>query len=311
MAKKQISGTNMVERAPRGKKATAAIMGAVGAALAATFIADVEGLAAAQERQQMSRKEKLEKILALGPKDLTAFHKAMLDRSDRVKADMEEAKKKNPLIKGLREYFELHPGQQTIYVDTSMWKTMAVAVDAGWKPDLSLPWANISASATAHKNAQGQPSTDPANPQPAGSTARTTGRGRGRQATTPQAKAINAVKSALKDEKGQPLPKNNRNLAEVIRGLLADATVEEMREVAAVVQTRLAETEEAAKKAQEAIDKAKSKQPEGQPASGEGVQHTTAGATVVHKPATARKQKQREEAPVASTGTRSRAKARA
>lgn len=253
----KVSSTNMVEARPRDRKASAGNKGSIGMALAQVFIHSFEAIGRAIEGNRSSRKDKLREVVALGNDDLTAFHKAMLDRSEEVRLAMETEKKGNPLIKGLREYFELHPGMETVYVETSMWKKIAMAVDAGWKPEVDdagaypQTWVNITMAATAALDGKGKPSTDPANPNRAGSSKKK----QGRAATTPQSKAVTAVAAALKDANGNKLAKNNRNLTAVIEGILdADggATLEELTEIAAMLQRKL----DAAKKANDEAVKA-------------------------------------------------------
>lgn len=274
---RRVSNTNMVEKVPSARKATAMVSGADGAALAVTMISEIESIAKAIDMERKSRKDHLAAIMKLDKPGLVAFHAAMMARADAVRTAMEEMKLTDPSIKGLREYFEVEMGSQTVYVQCSMWKTIGLAIDAGWQPDLTQPWDMIKSKAAERVASIGKPSADPSKPEPARSSQT---RRRGAVSKPVEQKAANAAVGMLKDADNKPLPKNNRNLGLLIAGILdADggATLEELNEVAAVVQKRL----EAALAAKEAMEKAKAAPAKAAPTpTGEGTKVTTGGATV-------------------------------
>jgi Zn-dependent M16 (insulinase) family peptidase len=266
----------------RGSK-SAGVLGAVGAALAAMFITEAETVGKLMDAARTTKKDKLEKLVALGPQDRTAFHKAFMEKRESINKLAAEAKQP------LRDYFAANQGVQWVYIECGNWQTMAVAVDAGWAPDLTKPWVNLLAEAVEKKDSIGKP--DGNGVTAVGSKKKKAGK----TASSPQSKAVTAVKRLLsKDEKGQPIAKNNRNLSEVVAGIIADATMDELKEVAAVVQRQM----EATAKAIEASAKAAAKASQSSKAAvANQPAKTSQGATVKRVPANKSVEKEGVPAP--------------
>jgi hypothetical protein len=269
MAKRNNSASNVAERPVVSGAKSADVPGAKGAALAQVFIADADKAGQVAESLAMSRKTKLARLIGLGPDDRKEFRAVMAAKQVEINDDAKAVQGRT-----LRDYMEDYPKAGAIYAEASLWIKMAKAVDTGWKPSNdNMHWRLVSMEATKALDSVGKPSADGKNPE----LSRSAARKRGRQATTPQSKAINAVKSALKDDKGVALPKNNRNLAEVVRGIIADATIEELTEVAAAVQKQMdvakAALEQAGKAAAKASQSSKKTLKEGE-------SKTSQGATV-------------------------------
>lgn len=285
---RKTSPSDMTARLPVSEKLAAMVVGATGHALASVIIAEAEAAGAAMEQVTLSRKDKLAMLIALDGPNRAEFHADMLARQAAI---TDEAKAVSGRTLG--DYLADFPRANSVYVECSLWTKIAKAVDLGWSPtndkgekleQSAWPaWRLISMSATKALDAKGKPSADGKNPELAQSNKRK----RGRQATTPTMKAVTAVKSALKDDKGNALPKNNRNLAEVIRGILGDATKQELIEVAAVVQTMLTAAEKAEKDAEAALKKAGASSTQGKEKLKDNQTKTSNGATVTHTDASA------------------------
>lgn len=287
------SPSNMAERQPVTRKVKAMVSGATGHALASAIIAGAMAVGELIERQFVSRKDRLVELMALDKANIAEFMADLRAKQEEINNDAKAVPNRT-----LRDYMEDYPKAGSVYSETSMWLGIAKAVDAGWKPSndkgeaIKDPahwpeWRLLAMQATKARDSIGKPSKDGKNPELAQSSKRK----RGRQPVAPQTKAVNAVKAALKDDKGQALPKNNRNLSQVIEGILADATVQELTEVAATVERMLKAATEAEKKMQEAVknaaDKAKgeTKKEEKQNPDGSTTATTSNGATVTKRPA--------------------------
>jgi hypothetical protein len=288
MATRKTSSSDMTARQPVAGKAKANVAGAAGHALATLIIAEATMVGELLEKSMTSRKDKLAKLIGLDGDGRKEFMADMTAKQAEINDDAKAVQGRS-----LRDYMEDYPKAGSIYAECSLWLRMAKAVDLGWKPTNdkgeALPqkawpeWRLLGMQATKALDAKGKPSADGKNPE----LARSAARKRGRQATSPQSKAVNAVKNALKDDKGQALPKNNRNLAEVVRGILADATKQELIEVAAVVQTLIAQAEKAEKDAASALAKASASSTQGKDKLAENQTKTSNGATVTRNKATA------------------------
>jgi hypothetical protein len=285
MAKRNVSASNVAERPVVSGAKSANVPGAAGAALAERFIADAEAVGKLLEQDRMSRKDKLSKLIALDGDSRKEFLAHMLAKQETINDEAKVVPNRS-----LRDYMEDSPRAASVYAECSMWVKMAKAVDAGWTPKddkgaklekANWPeWRLIAMQATKALDSIGKPSADGKNPE----LARSNKRSRGRQQTTPQAKAVTAVRAALKDNEGKPLAKNNRNLADVVRGILQDATLEELQEVAGVVESMLNIATKAKEDAAKVTAKAAktSKESEGKTTTtsqGATVTHTKAGAS--------------------------------
>lgn len=267
------------QRAPVGSRkgvaAAPAAKGADGAALAQQFIAEWDDYGRREVAIRVSMKDKLLALCKMDEAGITAFHGAMLDKIKAINDAKDDAKLANEAITNLAKFFEhVAPEMQYTYTQASNWKTLALAVAAGWRPTpeevKATGWFQLMAVAAEKVKGIGAASNDPTKPQLAKGKA---GTGRGRKPSTPKTpvqKAVAAVTNALKDEKGNALPKNNRNLSEVVAGLLVDATIEELTEVAAVVQNAMDKARKAAEDTAKALAKTQSAVAKGQtvPASG-------------------------------------------
>jgi hypothetical protein len=302
----------MAERKVIDGQASANVPGALGHALAAVIITTARAIGEQLQKQAMSRKDRLAELLKLDKPSIVEFIADMRATQEQIGKDAKAVPNRS-----LTDYLTDNPSENSVYSETSMWLGLARSVDAGWKPmnDKGEPYANVSQwpewrliamSAAKARDSIGKPSADGKNPNRAGSG--TKKQGKGRPVVAPQQKAINAVANAMKDDKGQPLPKNNRNLAQVIEGILVDATPQELVEVAAVVQKMMARADKAEKDAAEATAKAAKQAKDGKPVEqqpeGSGTQTTKAGATVKHtrtsdKPGQQQKEGTVNEEPVA------------
>lgn len=289
--------------------------GVAGHRLATSFIKAAEAVGKAVDAMVLTRKERLGLVAPLPAADLTTFYADMIARQDRVSKDMEAANEAsgaggNGATKpyhNLRAWFDVFPGQGSVYSECSMWARLARAVEAGWKPDMTLPWGKISDSATAFNNSRaalvartdGQQAPTSEQSGTAGTAGTGGGKGTpvktgpGRNKQAPAVKATNAAIKALVDDANRPLPKNNRNLGELVKGILevqGGATVEELREVHAIVTVKLAAAEAAAEaliKAKESANKGEKPAPEVKANPDGSTEATTnAGANVRKVPAT-------------------------
>lgn len=273
------SPSDLSERTPVAPAPTAGVSGASGHALAAIVIANAEAVGELAEKQAMSRKDTLAKLIGLDPDNRKEFYADMVAAQKRINDDATAVKNRS-----LRDYMEDYPKAGSVYAEASMWIGVSKAVDLGWKPmsdkgealeQADWPeWRLITMQATKARDAKGKPSADGKNPELAAS-GKKKGK-RGRPTVTPTQKAVTAVRAALKDDTGKDLPKNNRNLAEVVRGILSDATVEELAEVAAVVSSMIEASHKAAEQAKKATEDAMAKAA----AHAEQEQKTSQGATV-------------------------------
>lgn len=281
MAKRNTSASNVAERPVVSGAKSANVPGALGHALAAIIIAEAMKVGELLEKTALSRKDKLAKLVALDKDGRKEFLADMLAKQEEINTDAKAVPNRS-----LRDYMEDHPKMGSVYAETSMWIGMVRAVDLGWSPQdakgevLSDPkawpeWRLLTMQASKARDAKGKPSANGKNPELVPSA-----RKRGRQPVSATQKAVNAVKTALKDDKGVALPKNNRNLAEVIRGILADATKQELIEVAATVQTMLAQAEKAEQAAAEALAKASKPATQGKDKLAENQTRSGNGATV-------------------------------
>jgi hypothetical protein len=226
---------------------SANVTGALGHALAALFIKSAESDAEKALKQAESRKDKLKRVEALpSHADHLAFREDLEKRRLEIKMWAES------LELTMQQYMDANPDQASINVELSLWLKLDKAVSYGFKPDYSKPWGEISIMATdilASVGAKGKANPSNGGAKTAGPTTKKVGRAR----KAVEVKAQEFVKSTLQTEDGKPVA--NRNLAAVIGALIADATLTELREVAAVVQKQL----EAVEKAADAIKAAKGK----------------------------------------------------
>lgn len=281
------SPSDLTQRKVIDGKATANVKGATGHSLAAVIFAEAEAAGAAMEKVTLSRKDKLALLIGFDKANRDEFKADLLARQEQISGEAKAVSNRT-----LRDYLDDFPRANAVYTECSMWTRMVKAVDVGWTPKSDKgetleqsawpEWRLLTMQATKALDAKGKPSKDGKNPELAQSNKRK----RGRQPVSAQTKAVNAVKAALKDDKGNALPVNNRNLAEVIRGILADATLEELNEVAAVVQTMRDSAIKAKELSDAALDKANKgagKAKPGQPQTADqSEQRTSAGATVKH-----------------------------
>lgn len=290
MAKRnqKVSPSDLTEVAVVSGAASANVTGANGHALAALIIKDALAIGELAQKQAMSRKDRLTVLLGLDGESIDAFIGDMVARQKEIG---EEAK----IVpnRSLMDYLTDNPKENSVYAETSMWIGVGRAVKLGWKPhnDKKEPipaqadwpeWRLILMQASSVRNSTGA-SNDPANPQLVpGKKGKKAGKGRPEVPT--EKKAANAAINALKDKFGKALPKNNRNLAEVVRIMLSDATVQELVEVAAVVQMQLANAKKAEEEAAKLLAGANAgtKPAVQEQTGGEQTQQTAAGATVRH-----------------------------
>lgn len=269
---KKVSSSDMTARnvvGTRKRGVAAMVSGAQGGALADKFIQEWTNVGKIVTAMRTSMKDKLLLLIGMDAANLVAFHKAMMDKAEEINNLKVDAQTADETITNLAKFFEfVRPELETVYQECNRWKRLALAVDGGWRPTAehvrTTKFMDLCVEATARIEAAGKSGESAPNVAKGKS-----GQGRGKPKQvpkTPQQKAVNAAKSALKDEKGEALPKNNRNIAEVVRGILSDATVEELVEVAAVVEAQLIAArkvqEDAAKaiaKVQNAVDKGQTK----------------------------------------------------
>lgn len=249
----------------RGPKA-ADHKGQQGHALAVLVIKQAEKAAEFLMAETRSRKMILSDLLNFRDNaEHIAFRKDLTDKLEEIKKQADAAKI------SLNAYCDANAGAASVRVECSLWNKLSTAVERGWKPDMDKPWAEISKAATNHMTGQ------------TNSTGSTGGKGTnagpkqraGRKAKSTVAKAQEFAASVLKDPVTKaPLPKDNRNLAQVVATLIVDASMEELLEVAAVVERQiqyakaaqdkaLAATKAASDKAKELHDVATSAAPKG------------------------------------------------
>jgi hypothetical protein len=196
--------------------------------------------------EQRSRKDTLRLLAEFRDNaDHIAFRQDLTAKLEEIKADADKAKLT------LNAYCEANPIAASVRVECSLWGKMSNAVEKGFTGsliDFDKPWSEISKAATAHLDNM-RNSTGDAGANGGGKITNAGPKQRkgGRKAKPIMDKAKDFVKATLKDA-----PKDNRNLAEVVHLLILDATVQEIKEVAAVVEKQLAlalAAEEAAAKA--------------------------------------------------------------
>ena len=249
MSKQQSS--DLADKQPVTSRKGANVKGAHGAALAAVIIADAEAAGKIELKAQQSRKDTLKKLMGFRDNAEHLEFRAALDaKLDTIKKDAEAAKI------SLNAYSDANPIAASVRATCSLWVKMSTAVERGFtgsNVDLSKPWAEISRAATAHLDKMRESAGSPnGKVTQAGAKQRA-----GKKPATVVDKARRFVKENLRDEKtNAPLPKENRNLAQVVYAICEDATVEELSEVIAkLVSLR----DLKAKLAEEAIAKAKDK----------------------------------------------------
>lgn len=236
----------------RGPKA-ADSKGFQGHALATLVIAQATKTGELMLAQVKSRKQVLADLMQFRDNaEHIEFRKMLDEKLDSIKKEAEKAKL------SLNAWCDANPVDASIRVDCSLWVKMSTAVEKGFngsKVDLDKPWPEISKAATAHldnlTNSTGtNGKTTNAGPKQKKAKA-------GRKAKGTVQKAQEFAASVLKDPVTKaPLPKDNRNLAQVVATIILDATLEELNEVAAVVQRQIeyatkakAQADDAAKKA--------------------------------------------------------------
>lgn len=297
------SPSNLEERTPvQAATASAGVKGALGHAMAELIIAEADAAGMAMERVTVSRKDKLARIIAMGDDDRVACREDLLGKQARIAEEAAAIPGR-----GLKDYMEDFPRANSVYVECSMWTRICKAVNAGWRPkgadgaelkqEQWPEWRILSMEATKALDAVGKPSANGKNPELVpGKKANGKG-GKGRPQLTIVQKAVKSAMTALKDEKGAALPKNNRNLAQVIDGLLVDATLVELNEVAAVVENAIKRAqksaEEAAKAMAKANDASKAKPADKELADNQS--RTSTGAVVTHTDTATAKPKNRRE----------------
>lgn len=143
-AARKVSGTNMVERVPHKRKATAGGTGHNGAALASVLIQQAEAKAKAVTAEWKSLKERLAEIKLLSHEDHIEFRKAMVERQAQI---TNAAKLVNVNI---MTYRSQNPEANTVYNACSEWMRLSEACDAGWNPDMTLGWNELKGLATQH-----------------------------------------------------------------------------------------------------------------------------------------------------------------
>lgn len=237
----------------RGPKA-ADHKGQQGHALAVLVIKQAEKTAEFLAAETRSRKMILTDLLQFRDNaEHIAFRKDLTDKLDEIKKQADAAKI------SLNAYCDANPGAASVRVECSLWNKLSTAAERGWKPDMDKPWAEISKAATNHMTGQ---TNSTGSTGGKGTNAGPKQRKAGRKAKSTIAKAQEFAASVLKDPVTKaPLPKDNRNLAQVVATLIADATMEELTEVAAVVERQIKYAKDAAEKAakatKDASDKAK------------------------------------------------------
>lgn len=279
----------------RGPKA-ADTKGVQGHTLAASIIASAIKSGERVLAEQRSRKDTLRLLMEFRDNaDHIAFRQDLEAKLSEVKADAEKA------TLSLNAYSEANPIAASIRAEVSLWTKMSNAVEKGFTGqavDLDKSWGEISKAATAHldnmRTSTGAPATGKhtnAGPKQ---------RKAGRKAKPLLDKAKEFAKANLRDATtNAPLSKDNRNLANVIGVMCADATVDELNEVLAVVSKM---RDMKLKLEQDALDKAKKSSADALKAAKDaGVSTTTTsqGATVTRK-AAAGKAKDAAEAPKAA-----------
>lgn len=239
----------------RGPKA-ADHKGHQGHALAAIVIAQAEKIGELMVAQQLSRKDMLKRLSEFRDNaEHIEFRKELDAKLLTIKEESDKAKL------SLNAYCDANPRAAAMRVECSLWNKMSAAVEKGFPVAdfLDKPWAEISKGATAHLDNMRNSTGNAA--QNGNANAKLTNAGPkqrvGRKAKNSIAKAQEFVAQVLKDPITKaPLPKDNRNLAQVVATLIADATMEELTEVAAVVERQIKYATEAAAKAQAATQKA-------------------------------------------------------
>lgn len=216
--------TNAKARGPKAADAK----GFQGHALAAQVLEQAKAEGELLVRQLMSRKQIMEHVMQFRDNaEHIAFRQDLTSALDGIKKEAEAAKL------SLNAYTDANPIAATVRVSCSRWTKMSEAVEKGYSGsvvDLSKPWADIEKGATEHLAQKNQSTGSKVNAGPKQKTA-------GRKAKPMMAKVEEFIKTNLRDPKtNAPLPKDNRNLAEVVSKLLEDATLEETMEVAAAVQ---------------------------------------------------------------------------
>lgn len=236
-------------RKGRGPKA-ADVKGVQGHTLAQSIILAAIKSGERVVQEQRSRKDTLRLLEQFRDNaDHIAFRQDLEARLNEVKADAEKAKL------SLNAYCEANPVAASIRAECSLWVKMSSAVERGFSGtliDYDSPWASISKGATAHldnmRNSTGTSGDQGgAKLTNAGPKQRKGKAGRKAKPVLEQAKQF--VKDTLTNA-----PKDNRNLAEIVGLMLVDATAQEIKEVAAVVEKayiRAKKSEEAAKAAAE------------------------------------------------------------
>jgi hypothetical protein len=174
-----------------GKGTTASAKGAAGHAMGVVFVKEAQKAAEQEVKQRESMKDKLKRLTALDRESHLEFRKVLAERVQQI----------TDVAKGmgisLTEYLRGDGISASVYASLSMWAKMSRACETGWKPDMALPWAEISVAATdalAAKASTGENGeTQTANP--------TKRKGR------PQKTLMEKVKALLEDQPLQEIEK--------------------------------------------------------------------------------------------------------
>lgn len=238
--------TNARQRGPKA----ADQKGAIGSALAIHILQVAEEDGKREAVAQTSRKDLLRKIMGFRDNaEHIAFRKVFDDKLTEIKKSADAAKLT------LNAYTDANPIAATQRVAVSRWTKLSSAVEHGFprggESDLDKPWPEIEKAATAHLDERATSSGKGGSKKNGGPKQRA-----GRKAKGVVKKMEEFIKSNLRDANNVPLPKDNRNLAQLIGTMLIDASMDELREVAAVVQRQMEVREAADKKAAEATAKA-------------------------------------------------------
>ena len=238
-------------RTPVAKKAPANVKNAGdGMRLALAFIKDAETSAREQVKTNESMKDRLKKLSKLAVDEHNVFCAHMNEKREQIKADAENAG-----YKDLKTYFNEggKDGQvaASVQVTISLWMKMSVACAGGWQPDVKKPWPVLSKEATEYKQAKAAAGTQ----KPESDSERKAREAR-EQAGMVKRIITSAKNVGIIDAEGTGITDKGRSaLPDVVAGIVQFASVEELDEIIARLQTMREQAQTARETAAKAIAK--------------------------------------------------------
>lgn len=254
MAKRNTSSSDLTNRKPvsgaknSGKSTSAAAKGAHGAATAAVFIKAADDSARNAIKAQTTMKERLLSLVPFTKEDHMEFRAALEAQKTAYKAAA-DAKKIS-----VQDYFKSgDEGRIAAIVQTtvSMWQKMSLAVQAGWKPDTSKVWAELSKEATNYKASTGQghaPTTPKTDTEIAAA--------RAAEAGKMVTKFKTMASSLMLDKDGAVTETAKSALPDVVFTVCQHASVDELQAVIARLENMIEARKASDSAAKKALDKA-------------------------------------------------------